>query len=81
MVKKMFHAIKRRIIEAAHGLRIILSDVVQNWIAAGVVCQIKLQPVLYRIAGNKIGKACYLSPRIFLGPGPGKLTGGYFHKL
>lgn len=81
MVKKMFHAIKRRIIEAAHGLRIILSDVVQNWIATGVVCPIKLRPVLYRIAGNKIGKACYLSPRIFLGPGPGKLTGGYFHKL
>ena len=38
-----------------------------------LACPIKFRPALYRLAGNKIGKNCYLSPRIFLGPDSGKL--------
>ena len=49
------------------------SDLFPNWLAVSVACRIKLRPHLYRIDGNKIGKRCYLSPRIFLGSGPGKL--------
>lgn len=79
MVAKMLSGIKRRIKEAGKGMRLISSDLLQNWLAAGVVCPIKLRSVLYRLAGNKIGKNCYLSPRIFLGPGPGKLSVGGGH--
>ena len=80
MVTKIINGIKRRMMEAWRGLKLICSDFLQNWLAAGVACLLKFRPVLYRIAGNKIGKNCYLSPRIFLGPGSGKLfVGGDVH--
>lgn len=82
MITKIINGIARRLKEAWRGTKIICSDLLQNWLAAGVACPIKIRPVLYRIAGNKIGKNCYISPRIFLGPGPGKLSvGGDIHKL
>lgn len=77
--KRFINGIERRIKETRRHLKLIVSDLLQNWIASGVVCPIKVRPILYRLAGNKIGKGCYLSPRIFLGPGPGKLfVGGTF---
>ena len=79
MITKIINGIARRLKEAWRGTKIICSDLLQNWLAAGVVCPIKIRPVLYRIAGNKIGKNCYISPRIFLGPGPGKLSVGGGH--
>ena len=79
MLEKVIRGIKRRLEEARRGSQLICSDLLQNWLAAGVACPIKLRPILYRLAGNKIGKNCYLSPRIFLGPGQGKLSvGGTF---
>ena len=79
MIAKIINGIKRRAKEARRGIQLICSDLLQNWLAAGVACPIKLRPVLYRLAVNKIGRNCYLSPRIFLGPGPGKLfVGGAF---
>lgn len=80
MFEKVMKGIQRRLKEARRGTQLICSDLLQNWLAAGVVCPIKLRSILYRLAGNKIGKNCYLSPRIFLGPGPGKLSvGGDIH--
>ena len=81
MFKKVIRGVQRRLKEARKGIQLICSDLLQNWLAAGVVCPIKLRPVLYRLAGNRIGKNCYLSPRIFLGPGPGKLSVGGGHSL
>lgn len=81
MLEKVMKGIRRRLKEARRGAQLICSDLIQNWLAAGVVCPLKFRPVLYRIAGNKIGKNCYLSPRIFLGPGPGKLLVGGGHSL
>lgn len=80
MIKKIIKGIQRRIKESRRGILIICSDLLQNWLAAGVACPIKLRTLLYRLAGNKVGKNCYLSPRIFLGPGSGKLSvGGDIH--
>lgn len=80
MFEKVMKGIQRRLKEARRGTQLICSDLLQNWLAAGVVCPIKLRSILYRLAGNKIGKNCYLSPRLFLGPGPGKLSvGGDIH--
>lgn len=79
MITKIINGIARRLKEEWRGTKIICSDFLQNWLAAGVACPIKIRPVLYRIAGNKIGKNCYISPRIFLGPGPGKLSVGGGH--
>ena len=80
MFEKVMKGIQRRLKEARRGAQLICSDLLQNWLAAGVVCPIKLRSILYQLAGNKIGKNCYLSPRIFLGPGPGKLSvGGDIH--
>ena len=76
MITKIINGIARRLKEAWRGTKIICSDLLQNWLAAGVACPIKIRRVLYRIAGNKIGKNCYISPRIFIGPGPGKLSVG-----
>lgn len=81
MIAKIINGIKRRAKEARRGIQLICSDLLQNWLAAGVACPIKLRAVLYRLAGNKIGRNCYLSPRIFLGPGPGKLFVGGGHSL
>ena len=71
MIAKIINGIKRRAKEARRGIQLICSDLLQNWLAAGVACPIKLRPALYRLTGNKIGRNCYLSPRIFLGPGLG----------
>ena len=80
MFEKVMKGIQRRLKEARRGSQLICSDLLQNWLAAGVACPIKLRSILYRLAGNKIGKNGYLSPRIFLGPGPGKLSvGGDIH--
>lgn len=80
MFGKVMKGIQRRLKEARRGAQLICSDLLQNWLAAGVACPIKLRSIFYRLAGNKIGKNCYLSPRIFLGPGPGKLSvGGDIH--
>ena len=80
MFEKVMKGIQRRLKEARRGTQLICSDLLQKWLAAGVVCPIKLRSILYRLAGNKIGKNCYLSPRLFLGPGPGKLSvGGDIH--
>lgn len=81
MLEKVIGGIKRRLKEARRGSQLICSDILQNWLAAGVACPIKLRSILYRLDGNKIEKNCYLSPRIFLGPGPGKLSvgGGNIH--
>lgn len=76
MLEKVIRGIKRRLKEARRGSQLICSDLLQNWLAAGVACPIKLRSILYRLAGNKIGKKCYLSPRIFLGLGPRKLSAG-----
>lgn len=76
MFEKVMKGIQRRLKEARRGAQLICSGLLQNWLAAGVVCPIKLRSILYRLAGNKIGKNCYLSPRIFPGPGPGKLSVG-----
>lgn len=81
MITKIINGIARRLKEAWRGTKIICSDLLQNWLAAGVACPIKIRHVLYRIAGNKIGKNCYISPRIFIGPGPGKLSVGGGHSL
>lgn len=82
MIMKILKAIKRRIKEVRRGIQLICSDLLQNWLAAGVACPIKFRPVLYQLAENKIGKNCYLPPRIFLGLGPGKLfVGGDVHQL
>ena len=67
MFEKVMKGIQRRLKEARRGSQLICSDLLQNWLAAGVVCPIKLRSILYRLAGNKIGKKCYLSRRIFLG--------------
>jgi len=64
------------VLEARHGLEFIISDLIQNWLAASIACPIKMRPILYRIAGNKIGRGCYLSPQLFHGLGPGNLTVG-----
>lgn len=83
MMRKVFSGLRRRFNNVRRGLKRIFSDLLQNWLAAGVACPIKMRPTLYRLSGNKIGKGCYLSPRMFLGPGPGKLIvgGGYIYKL
>ena len=81
MFEKVMKGIQRRLKEARRGAQLICSDLLQNWLAAGVACPIKLRSILYRLAGNKIGKNCYLSPRIFVGPGPGKLSVGGGHSL
>lgn len=81
MLKKIMRGIQRRLKETRKGIQRICSDLLQNWLASGVACPIKLRPILYRLAGNKIGKNCYLSPRIFLGCGPGKLSVGGGHLL
>ena len=79
MLEKVIRGIKQRLKEARRGSQLICSDILQNWLTAGVACPIKLRSILYQLAGNKIEKNCYLSPRIFLGPGPGKLSvGGTF---
>ena len=56
MITKLINGIARRLKEAWRGTKIICSDLLQNWLAAGVACPIKIRRVLYRIAGNKIGK-------------------------
>lgn len=61
MFEKVMKGIQRRLKEARRGAQLICSDLLQNWLAAGVVCPIKLRSILYRLAGNKIGKNCYLS--------------------
>lgn len=75
-MRKVFSGLRRRFNNVRRGLKRIFSDLLQNWLAAGVACPIKMRPTLYRLSGNKIGKGCYLSPRMFLGPGPGKLIVG-----
>ena len=56
MFEKVMKGIQRRLKEARRGSQLICSDLLQNWLAAGVVCPIKLRSILYRLAGNKIGK-------------------------
>lgn len=72
-MNKIIQKIGRRIKGLKKWLNRIISDFWQNWIAAGVCCPVCIRPVLYRMAGNKVGEKCYISPHIFLGPGPGKL--------
>ena len=55
MFEKVMKGIQRRLKEARRGSQLICSDLLQNWLAAGVVCPIKLRSILYRLAGNKIG--------------------------
>lgn len=76
MIKKSFDRLKHIFSRIMHDFKLILSDLLQNWLAAGIVCPKRIRIVLYRLAGNKIGKDCSLAPRIFLGPGPGKLFVG-----
>lgn len=76
MIRKVLRGLRRCLNDERRGVKLIFSDLLQNWIAAGVACPKKIRPALYRLAGNKIGKQCHLSPRVFLGPGPGKLTVG-----
>lgn len=84
MIRKVLRGLRRRFNDERRGVKLIFSDLLQNWLAAGVACPKKIRPALYRLAGNKIGKQCHLSPRMFLGPGPGKLIvvgGGGIYKL
>ena len=79
---KLRRFLKWRLSSIGVGFKRIFSDFILNFIAAGVICPIFIRSLLYRIMGNKVGKKCALSPRIFLGPGKGRLTiGGYFYKL
>ena len=54
MFEKVMKGIQRRLKEVRRGSQLICSDLLQNWLAAGVVCPIKLRSILYRLAGNKI---------------------------
>lgn len=76
---KLIKSLRHYTLEVLKGVHHICSDIFQNWIVAGWACPIRLRPFLYGLAGNKIGKNCYISPRIFLGPGPGKLYVGGGH--
>lgn len=42
MLEKVIRGIKRRLKEARRGSQRICSDLLQNWLAAGVACPIKL---------------------------------------
>lgn len=64
MLEKVMKGIQRRLKEARRGAQLICSDLIQNWLAAGVACPLKFRPVLYRIAGNKIGKNCNIAMNV-----------------
>ena len=42
MLEKVIRGIKRRLKEARRGSQRICSDLLQNWLEAGVACPIKL---------------------------------------
>lgn len=69
---KMKHNIKVILKEC----RFIISDFWNNVIAASVLCPWKIRAFFYRVSGNFIGRNCHLAPRLFLGPGDGKLHVG-----
>ena len=47
MFEKVMKGIQRRLKEARRGAQLICSDLLQNWLAAGVACPIKLRSILY----------------------------------
>lgn len=69
MLKKLIHAITWRVKAWFLAASEILSDLIQNVIAGSMLCPRGLRIVLYRLAGNSVGKNCWLSPNCFLGPG------------
>lgn len=76
MLKKLIHAITWRVKAWFLAASEILSDLIQNVIAGSMLCPRGLRIVLYRLAGNSVGKNCWLSPNCFLGPGGGRLKIG-----
>lgn len=45
MFEKVIRGVQRRLKEARKGIQLICSDLLQNWLATGVACPIKLRPI------------------------------------
>ena len=64
MFEKVMKGIQRRLKEARRGSQLICSDLLQNWLAAGVVCPIKLRSILYRWPEIKLEKLLSFSKNL-----------------
>lgn len=76
MVEKLKNAFSWRVKACRVAVAEMSSDLIQNVIAGSMICPRFLRICFYRLAGNKVGKGCQLSPNCFLGPGGGRLKIG-----
>ena len=75
-MKRLINRMIRRCYSTKIGILRIIMDFWQNSLAGSYLCPRFLRAILYKIAGNEIGKKVQLSPHLFLGYGKGKLHVG-----